>query len=356
MLNCNEIRNEISYYLQKNRNILHDSSLKLAAQITNTCYRNMLFDQLMNHKTGTFDIEIIVEFINNNIYNIKNFVFKHRRLDNGFFDDNEISFFPFFYPKEINYLFNIPHEEYTPRKDQLTKDCVHEFFQMSESIEYYNKFGDWDLFTNKIVDVLNHPSEIDCYSVNLDSLKTYIIHIVEYLFPEYKYSEHYSTKYNRFVKELNDEYLIALEYDFGLLENMRTTGFIEFSQYLNIVLINKVKFKKKDKPNHVFKQREDLLSLGRLGNPFIYIILPIEAYLTNFKLLKKAEYSYEWLSKLPFETVDLGNGMVEVKYNKIYAEQAKKYLMYFLYATAFTASGYLDYIEICVSELLNEHK
>lgn len=355
MKNIEIFRNNLTCFLQKHRNQLYDSSMKLADQVVNSCFRNMLFDELCDHRYNIISVDIIKSYIENNIFQEKNLMYRQRKVMEGLFGDNEIHFQFYFHKREICYLFNIPHAEYGPRKDQLTKDCVHEFFQNSINSDYYDKVGKWNLYNNKIVSSEDLTNELEVYSVDLDRLNKYLIEIIEHLFSDYKYSDKYSTRYKRFIKDLDEDFALAIEFDAGYFKNLSSTGFLYFPDYLNIVLINKTNFKKKDSPNHILKQRDDILSLGRLGNPFIYILLSLEAYLLNFKLHKKAEYNYEWLSKLPVETVELENGQTEICYNKIYEDQAKRYLMYFLFATAYTAKDYLEYIEICVTDLLNDN-
>jgi hypothetical protein len=354
MTTINKIRENLTSSLRENKEMLKENSLNVGKHLLNSYYKVLLFNFYTDHRTGVFDINLLSGSINKGLDNSENPTLQQRFLEYGHFENNEIKFSETFcQTKEMSALTNLNyHHEFVPKLQSLTRESEELYWQDQKNIDLYHCFGNWNLYDELVVseNELENYKEKN-YQVNTKQWNEYTNQLIRNFFQGYELNENLSSNMNRFLKQIDKNWYFGFEYDAKLINKAKKCGFVEFSYYLNIILINK-DYNKRDKSDYIFKQRDDILSLGKLNNPFFEQINPLETCSMRYKWIENAPNNITLLSYLPAEFIKLDSRQYLVRYSKDYSEAMKKYLQYFFSITAFTATGYLEYVEKSVKDCI----
>jgi hypothetical protein len=350
MTTINNIRENLTLFLRNNKEMLRENSINIGEQLLNSYYKVLLFYYYTDHRTGILEMPLLLGSIDKGLDNPENPSLQQRFVEYGLAWDNEVRFRNIYcQTKEMGFVKNNQAKSILKF---LSKESEELFWQEKKNVDLYNRLGNWKLFNDIEIDkneLENYKQ--NNYQVNAQQWHNYANQLANYFFPNYTLNENLSSNANRFLKQINENWYFGFEYDAKLINKAKKYGFVEFSLYLNIVLIHK-DFNKKDKLDYIFKQRNDILSLGKLNNPFFDLINPPDSCSTRYRIIENAPNNFTLLSNLPVEFVKLDSDNYLVKYNNDYGEVIKKYLQYYFSITAFTATGYLEYVEKSVRDCI----
>lgn len=349
------VKENIFKKLKENKNILKTNSLNLLEQ-SQKDFHKVIFENTCDQSISDFlNIDSAKKHIEETLENPENpSCFLRGSYDNHF-TGNEIKF-ALSVPSK--YTWNTPEEQiYRMKKRKLHFQCEKEFWNNNEMVIWYNECSNFKCFTDitfdaKLESKYKRSSKL---LFNTNDWMIYIQRLITEFFPDFNYSRsHSSSEITRFVKSINETYLLGIEFYKGFSKREFNKGDASLFYYFNIILAEMRFDKKLRHSDYIGKENDTIFSLGILGNPFFYepclelrSFQSIETH-TNLEDVNYFGYNYKE------EFRNNGDGTITMIFSDELGEKLKKHAFFYFYLLSYSSKGYIDYLEKSIKEALGE--
>lgn len=349
------IKNNLTFFLKENKDSFKQSCIELAEDLIGSCFRVALLRDLTDFKEMKSDSKIISDVINNIIESPNSLIFKERLTSWGRFLENEIRFDVYRGERQIGRK-TASYEAFEPIFKKTSLECFNEYWNddMISCKNEYEKISDFKCYLDLLVpneDVENIKKQ--GVNFNIKDWNTYTIQLLNRFFPEFTYCSKISTHNLRFMKKLNEDWSLGIEYNKNIFNRSKKTGSVEFPDYFNLILLNK-DYDKKSKPDYVYSfDNGNIISLGILGNPFFYPpLMPSLGYESDYLTRFTPPNNYTLLTPQWHE--DNKDGTTSILHDHEHGEKVKKYLYFYMDILSRTSKSYIEYVEKCLMDIFRE--
>ncbi len=339
-----KLRSSIESEIVDQYDNLVGSSLRFLQENINTC-RKCAFDEITKkEKPFGVDLNSCVNFILDSRLDINKTTFGFKVGDGTSFSKNDIRF-PFTsrmpqFPKWGTEDFL----QYRKWRDDLEYSCEAEFWMLNSNEAEYKKFGDINIFNDKvlIIDEMQKAQYYSKFQLSKDAWLGYVASLTQLFFPMFQYAKSFSTsKIRRYLTEISEGIWFGFEYDESGLSYEIKKGTPVLPDYYNLILIN-TQFNKAEKvENYYYQENSGIMSLGILGNPFFYHPSYI---LMGYKAVdehRSSEMGVPYLN----EIIELANNKYLLSHSKRFNESMKKHAFFYTSLLSSTSENYLDYLK-----------
>jgi hypothetical protein len=165
--------------------------------------------------------------------------------------------------------------------------------------------------------------------------------LIRICFPEFEFSERFSTtKIKRYLMEISKDLWFGFEYDEADLSYEIRKGTPVLPDFFNLILLNSFFKRNEKKANYYYQSHPAIISLGILGNPFLYQpCYPMIGY--------KAIDSYKANEEgRPYETqiVALNSTQFQLIHSNDFNESMKRHTFFYMHLLSSTTEPYLTYL------------
>jgi hypothetical protein len=265
--------------------------------------------------------------------------------------DNEIAFSFESQKQQITEWGTEEFWKYTNWRNDLEFECENEFWQNNTNHIRYNQLTSVNIFDDSVFknDRLNYYQNKYKDQFNLEVWLSYIASLVESFFPEYIYSEEFSSKnVRRYLIQIKNGFWFGFEYSVKEIAKKLKRGDPELPNPFNLVVLAK-SFNKNEKiQNYYYQPNKSISSLGILGNPFFYYpCYPFPGYTAVLKG-RQPKINYPFLSKI----VEVDKENYQIIHSKELGKEIKKHAFFYMDLLSSTAQPYLDYLKKVLEEVL----
>jgi hypothetical protein len=279
-------------------------------------------------------------FENNNLPTLK-----LRKLGYNSSWENEVSFL---ISNENELVFNSPEElNHRILRRDLEYKCESEFWKNEFSNSNFNDLGKFDCFDDMVVpsEKINKFNE-GKFKYNTQSWLKYIFELTQYSFPEFVFSEKFSTKsVYRFLKPLETGFYFGFEYNSVTVKKEFDSGQVCLPYYFNLIVLKNDFDKDTQYDKYVLEYNHSILSLGVLGNPFFYEpCFPLTSFFSLEMYFDKLKPN-QFVGKYKAEIRELSDNLIQIIHPPELGEKLKKHAFFYLHLLGITSDNYLKYLE-----------
>lgn len=324
-------------------NLLYPSLDFLKSNFSN--YYRVAFENIMA-KVPPYQIDLdqCVKFLLSSKEDINNASFQFKAADGSRWWDNEIRL-PFINKMpEITEWGTPQFWAYREWRNNMEYTCENEFWGIDK---FYSSshLPSTEIFDNKVLkmDELPKYQAWPKFLFLKENWFMYVRSLVEIAFPQFKYSEKFSTKkMPRFLLELKEGIWFGFEYEVtDMAYELKRNETPSLPMYFNLIIINEAFDKKMDVKHYYFGSCYTVVSLGILGNPFFYHpCYPLIGFCAvDIEQNNKNGNPYK------SEVVKIEEGQYRVLHPPKFADSMKRHAYFYMNLLATTSKPYLEYLQ-----------
>lgn len=335
------LRNSILESLKANFNQFIESTLKYVVEAKEF---NLCAIETISRKSTPFEVNIqsCIDFILDSKGNEEQIIFNFKIGDGFNWRNNEIRF-PFLSRIPEWPQFGTPEfDRYREWRNGLEYSCQDNFWTLDYNKLTYLPFKEINIFDNKIIE----KEKLSYYENNSiviakDKWLLYIKDLVRIYLPEFEFSERFSTtKVKRYLIEISEDLWFGFEYDETDLSYDIRKGIPVLPDFFNLVLLNSSFKRNEKKANYYYQSHSAIISLGILGNPFLYQpCYPMIGYeaIDSYKATEEGR---------PYKTqiVPLNSTQLQLIHSDDFNESMKRHAFFYMHLLSSTAEPYLTYL------------
>lgn len=288
------------------------------------------------------NIQSCIDFILDSKGYEQQIVFNFKIGDGVNWENNEIQF-PFLSRIPDWPQFGTPEfDKYREWRNSLEYSCQNNFWALDHNRRAYSPFTEINIFDNKVVE----NEKLSYYKNNSiviakDKWLLYIKDLIRIFLPEFEFSERFSnTKVKRHLSEISKDLWFGFEYDETDLSYEIRKGTPVLPDFFNLILLNSSFKRNEKKANYYYQNHPAIISLGILGNPFLYQpCYPMIGYraIDSYKAVEEGR---------PYETqiVALNSTQFQLIHSNDFNESMKRHAFFYMHLLSSTAEPYLAYL------------
>jgi hypothetical protein len=334
----------ITNALQNNKLYFRDKCINQYISILDKIEYGISLRLYLSDSTRNYtNSEIISEIIEENIQDNNNLTYQKKISNWTRFVDNEI----YFLVKSKKYILGFYNQEkdYMEVGIKEAQKCCEYFWNKDFNKDLYGRYNEFILFKDIILEnTVNQDKQKSNIEYDLDAeiWDRFLIRVLSDSFTEFTYSVKYSnTQKHRLIKEINNHWLLGIEFQKGFIKKSFKNGEVYFPDYFNLILI-----RKEDERDN-FKNKG--ISLGILANPFSFFS-PIPP--DRFMLWLRTSNENDTISLNKIANVEIiKDKRISIKYDQYFATQSKEYIIFYISILKYTSTPYFDFLEKVILEL-----
>lgn len=252
--------------------------------------------------------------------------FREVNFNNGKWTENEI-YFPFtMNPPGTPAFGTEAFFRFREWRDYVEFECEEEFWSFETHMEGFSLVEERTLDGKNTTGIVNYQDTSNANAVFFEKgyWRSYVLEMVKYHFPDFKYVEYLSTnKKIRLLKKIDNQYSLGIEYETSAMDRELKNSSHDLPLVFNLVLFEH------SLGNNNRLKIIDSVSLGILGNPFFYPpAYKLAGYSAIIKHLIRDEKKASFLD-----------------YLDDYVDKVKKHTFFYFHLLSKTSAIYLSYID-----------